>query len=437
MPVSFVIPCEAQWVEGIYRLETTDRVLGYNPDTGEDGPANTQWRELGDRTLYLKALLDTEHEEGHHSLVSANFTDDAKIPESALHLDHGTEELKQLIDEVRNRNDAVSYIINNLTDVNVSYMSVLTVLLPYSREYFKTGTDYELFTDAVKMRNFGYTRIVREIAGDDSLDVGSTKDIVPGKTYFLMDNDGGRVEEVIVLSVLTESRIRLTTDLQYTRTSGYLGASTLLPENGKASTSTGFTYTAGPLDTLATAAYGKFYIHRDDVAIQNRRVLYQKDGSSTWQTAEFLGEDHFYDGTIDDVYRLPSGILKLRVEYGTPAERYSLYYMVLKAVNNYVATEDVRRPVIDSVEVNNNTFTVHGNGYASLWGIPQKSASVRIINENEYLPDYSVITAYGDVQTLTVTMAGTLASQRPLCVQLRYTDEEGTSSRWSNGYTVY
>lgn len=44
----------AGWIEGLYRLETTDPVLG-----GEDGIDNLQAKTLGARTRYLKAQLES------------------------------------------------------------------------------------------------------------------------------------------------------------------------------------------------------------------------------------------------------------------------------------------------------------------------------------------------------------------------------------------
>lgn len=43
----------AKWENGIYRIELTDPVVG-----GEDGIDNIQAKQLGNRTLYLKAQLD-------------------------------------------------------------------------------------------------------------------------------------------------------------------------------------------------------------------------------------------------------------------------------------------------------------------------------------------------------------------------------------------
>ncbi|MDR0663711.1 MAG: hypothetical protein LBF80_06510, partial [Spirochaetaceae bacterium] len=47
------LPEEAVWVEGIRRLETTDRAIG-----GEGGVMNQQGGELANRTAYLRERLD-------------------------------------------------------------------------------------------------------------------------------------------------------------------------------------------------------------------------------------------------------------------------------------------------------------------------------------------------------------------------------------------
>lgn len=47
----------AEWVDGIYQLEKTDKVMG-----GEDGISNLQAKQLGNRTAFLKKELDSTKE---------------------------------------------------------------------------------------------------------------------------------------------------------------------------------------------------------------------------------------------------------------------------------------------------------------------------------------------------------------------------------------
>ena len=434
--ISFVIPCEAQWVEGIYRLETSDRVLGYDPETGEDGAANRQWKELGDRTLYLKAIEDATHTDGHHQLTNADFAEGTKIPESALQLHHGTDEIHACIEQLRTDTNAAKDTIETLTDVNLSYTSVLTVLMPYSREYFKTNTDYELFTDAVKLRSFGHTTIAKEIAGDDSIDVENAAGIEPGKTYFLMDYDGNNVEEVTVLAVLTDNRIRLNTNCVHTRNSGYMATTTLLPQDGVTTVYHAFTYITAIVDTLSDADYGKLFVHRDACEVTDKKVYYCRDGSNSWLPAEYVGQENFYDGTVDDVFKLPSGLLKLRIDYGMCEQPYKLYYFVVKGISEYISIENICRPVIQTVTVQDDIVTVTGSPYASLWGIEQNAIQVRILREDEYTPEVCLTTAYGDSTHCSVQLPPALRTARPLRVQLKYIDVEATQSRWSEGYVL-
>ena len=432
--ISFAIPCESQWIEGIYQLECSDLLSGYDPETGVDGVSNQQAKELGDRTLYLRDLLNADHANGHHSLENADFDDATKIPESALKLDHSTQDLHDAIEAVKNDTARGNETISSLTDVNLSYTSVLTVLMPYSREYFRTHADYELFTDRITLRNYGYTHISREIAGDDSLDVEDATGIEAGKTYFLMNIDGTDVEEVVVLSVLNDNRVRLTSDLVHTRSSGYLATSTLIPQEGKATVNSGFVYTTGIIDTLVDAESGKLFIHRDNVAADSV-VRYCMDGSDTWRVAERLGQELFYDGSIDDIFALPAGKLKLRIEYSDSADRFNLYYFVVKAIWNYIAIENIRRPEISSVSLTGNVLTVTGGPYASLWQIPQDHSEARVIDASD---DYHVVKASGvGVSTsVAVALPSSVLNARPLYAQLRYVDVEGTGSRWSKSYIV-
>ena len=136
------------------------------------------------------------------------------------------------------------------------------------------------------------------------------------------------------------------------------------------------------------------------------------------------------------MYKIPAGILKLRIEYGNCDSPYKLYYFVLKAVSSYVNIEDIRRPVIESVVVDGTDFSIKGDKYASLWGIEQKSFEARVLREDEYTPEVSTYLMYGAITEANISVPGSIASVRPLRVQIRYIDVEDTRSRWSEGYII-
>lgn len=92
------LPCVPLWEEGIYRIEISDPALGYDPATGKDGVANVQGLQLGNRTLWLKALLEAGHaSDGGHALRNVDFMDSSAIPESCLELDAPTAALMAAI----------------------------------------------------------------------------------------------------------------------------------------------------------------------------------------------------------------------------------------------------------------------------------------------------------------------------------------------------
>lgn len=427
--ISFALPYNSKWIEGIYRLEVTDRTIGYNSATGVEGVANKQWQELSDRTNYLKKLLDKAHKEGHHSLTYKDFLPTTKIPESKLSLAHSTADLNDRLLSIDRGKQSSIEALDNLTDVNASYTSILTVLMPYSREYFKTYTDYELFTNVVKLRGFGSTVIRKEVAGDDSLDVDNSDGVEPGSTYFLMDKDGKHVEEVVVLSVLTKNRIRLTKNCKYTRSYGFMACTTLVPEEGIASITGPFAYVTSTIDVLEGSEYGKLFIHRDNVAATGK-VLYCIDGTKVWNEAELIGSDNFFDGTIDDIYRLPAAKLKLRIEYQANTNSYNLHYFVVKAIHHYIAAEDIQQPTIITVREDKTTkkVTINASKYRSLWSLAQKNIEARIIKNTQTL-----VYTTGTGTSVTISLPNT---ERPLQLQVRYTDIEGTHSRWSQSYIM-
>lgn len=429
--ISFVIPCKSEWVEGIYQLEVTDRVTGYDPILAVDGKANAQATQLGSRTQYLLDVLNRQHMDGHHNLTENDFVEDTKIAESKLALYHGTNEIADMIDEVQQKADSALSVINNYNSIDISSAYLLSRLMPWCREYFNDGVDYELFNNGAMLRSFSKTDITRAIAGDDSLDVKSTKGIKPGNTYFLMNTEGGEVEEAEVLSVLTENRIRFTKSLTRTRTDGYLAATNLLPKGYKAEVRYGFSYVSDWIDTLVNAHSGRFFVHRDNVDTEGT-VRYLLEGAEEWVEAPYLGYNNFIDGTIDDIYALPKGHIKVRVDYTQGTEGFwNIYYFALKAEMDWTLPEQVRRPKIKSATLTGTTFRISGDPFASLWGFSQKGLELRISIKNEYLAEPLQYSIKQGSSSICVNLPSRLLEYRPLLAEIRYEDEEGVKSRWS------
>lgn len=434
--ISFVVPCTAEWVEKIYQLEVTDRVAGYDPILGTDGPANRQALELGSRTLYLKKNLDWQHVVGHHELRMRDFDQEIKIPEEKLGLDYATQVLADNIQDMRDKAAETLELINRYTNIDISAAYMLSRLMPYCREYFNDGVDYELFNEGAMLRAFALTEITREISGDDSLDVISTEGIIEGQNYFIMDPDGGNIEEVTVLSVLTEHRIRFTTDLQITRAKGFLSATSLLPEQDHARVKYDFAYISDWIDTLERADSGLFYVHRDNVSVVGR-VFYLAENSEEWVEAHYQGYKSFFDGSIDDVFRLPAKKLRVRVEYPLGEEgEWNVYYFAIKAEVYCTLPEQVRQPKITGMYLSGQRLTIHGDPFASLRDFTQKGMELRVSVKDEYMGEPLHFSVPGATSSMCVNIPGRMLDYRPLLAEIRYVDEEGVKSRWSRSWEV-
>lgn len=436
--ISFTLPCEPVWEEYISQLAVTDRVLGYDPVTGEDGPSNIQWHQLGNRTLYLKKFLETGHDaSGHHSLRDADFKAGINIPESFLALDHGTKALYEAIgrtlleaDELRNRAE-------QMQDVSLSFSGAMLRLIPLSQEYSGSRSAYELFTDSVTSMAFTSTALLGEIEGDESLDLESTVGLEAGKSYIVCDEDGGRPEEVVIMSILTDRRIRCTERLHVTRDRGIFAATNLLPDEGSltgAAATADFTYISKELDVLADASSGMLIVCRDSGNI-NAIAEYQLAGSLEWRRADPMPSREYPDGTVDDNFELPQGTMTIRLRYSGGTYPFKVHYIVVRPVVAVTWVEDVKQPEILSASVSDGMLTLHGSTYGTLYGIPMSSMQVSVTT-SPYITedDYTVSVPAGDVQdgSITFPIAEELSGAPALYLRIRHVDVEGSISRWSD-----
>lgn len=439
--VSFTLPCDPVWEEHIHQLAITDRVLGYDPVTGKDGPSNIQWFQLGNRTLYLKKFLETGHSsDGHHSLTDKDFKPGINIPENRLALDYGTKELYEAIgkalltaDELRSRADLMQ-------DVSLSFSGAMIRLIPLSQEYSGSRSAYVLFTDSVTSMNFASTKLLSEIDGDESLDVESTEGLEVGKSYIVCDEDGGRPEEVVIMSILTDRRIRCMERLHVTRASGLFAATNLLsdPDGLTGAIANGdFTYISKELDVLADASSGKLIVCRDsgDVTVT---AEYRLAGSSVWRTAEALPGREYSDGTVDDNFSLPQGTMTIRLRYTNGTYPFRVHYIIVRPVVAVTWVEDVKQPEILSASRRDGIITIKGSNYGTLYGIPMESMEIDV-STSEYMgdDDYNTIIPSEDVKNgnITISLPPELADTPILYLRIRHTDAEGSVSRWSDIFT--
>lgn len=434
--VSFSLPCKATWAPGIYRLETSDPVMGYDPVFGTDGPANIQWQELGDRTVFLKKAIETCHKEGCHALTHEDFKETAVIPESALNLDYATAALATSLYQVIVAADDQRNRVDQYNDFDLNSASILSRLVPYCREHFKAGCEFELFNDTVSFRGFTCQKLEKEIKGDDSLDLSSVRGVNPGQSYFIFGPNGEDLEEATVLSVLTDKRVRFTTALQHTRNEGYLCSASMYFSDERALVPGNFYYMSDWMENLVGTGKGKLYVHRENVPLE-AKLFYQLTEGGEWIEAPKVEEKHFYDGSLDDVYELPPERLRLRLEYENRTRAsWEVHYFALKGEMPVFLPETVRRPEITGFTRDDRELVVRGGSYASLWGKEQTGASLRLSMKNEYEAEPLVFEFDEPLQEFTCTIPYEYMLKFPLLVEVRYRDSSGVFSRWSEAREV-
>ncbi len=434
--VSFTLPCKASWTPGIYRLETSDPVMGYDPVLGTDGPANTQWQELGDRTLFLRKAIETCHKDGCHALTFEDFKETTQLPESALALDYSTAELATSLYQVIVAADDQRNRVEEYNDFDLNSASILSRLVPYCREYFKGGCEFELFNDAVSFQGFTCQKIEKEIRGDDSLDLSAVKGVNPGQTYFLFGPNGEDLEEATVLSVLTDKRVRFTTALKYTRSEGYLCSASMYFTQECALVPGNFYYISDWLDNLIGTARGKFYVHRENTPLTGR-LFYQLVENGEWIEADKVEEKHFFDGSLDDVFVLPPERMRLRLEYeNRTRSTWQVHYFALKGEMPVFLPETVRKPEISGYTRNDRELIVRGGDFASLWHRQHKASSLRLSMKNEYEAEPKVFDFDEPLKEMTLTIPYEYMLRMPLLVELRYQDTDNMWSRWSEAREI-
>ncbi len=249
----------------VYELAVTDPVAG-----GPDGVDNLPHKQLAERTEYLKAEADKARA-------------DIDAQDKRLGLVEGS--------------------------------SAVAVSRAQERAWAESdeGFSFEMFGDSIHTwRNVADVAVTRTVAGDDSVDVESTRGLSPGSSYVIFDEGG--VETIVVGEILTSTRFKATENLTKDRTSGTLGLTNWEIKSGYAIAPAGGVFYSKPLDILRYWSDGIIVVRRDNdngkVSISAREI-----GSAEWLAAEYVSSKLAADNTADVRYRIPvGGIVELRVD---------------------------------------------------------------------------------------------------------------------------
>lgn len=433
----FKLPEHGLWEEGIYQLETTDKARGYDYATDEDGPANIQATQLGNRTAYIKALVERQHsEEGHHSLTNDDFVTAAAIEESKIALHAGTAQLKASTQDTTAKiNQLYEDLTNSRLDENINLSWVIQKLVPLTWLYSGEHYAFDMFTESMSLRSAKEFYVVKAVKGDDSLDLESTEGIEPGEIYVFTTPDGGEYQLVQVSSVLTDQRIRLSEASEISLSEGYLRGLNVPVSGMEASAEGDFYYQSGWISTFEGISDVYLYCrHKQPTAVEPV-LQYNVYGTEEWIDVPFLRKDTTVDYQ-DDVFLFKEelGVFRIRLVYRELDSKVTFTCLALITETETIWIEDVFRPSIVSVQESSGNLSVTGDTYKSLYDIAQAGMEV----QTSAYADFG--TVEGSVVVVGETVAAAIAIPENVSeyhVRIRYFDVEGTYSRWSKTITLY
>lgn len=374
----------------VYVLEETDPVTG-----GLDGIDNLPHKQLAERDDYLLARIDP--------------------------LEKRTTAYEQRLQSVE-------------ISGSVSVGRAFPIWLAESDQ----GADFELFADAAyTWRDYAPAAIVATVAGDESVDVATTNNLVVGDAYLIHDTDGTS-EVVEVEAILTATRFRATATLGKTRTNtGHLARTNWDIRAGFALAGNG-RYFSREINTLRYDDAGRLIIRRlagdGNVRVKARRTNTPTTG---WLNAPLKRSGSTDDGFTDLEFRLPvGGTIELQVEtqIGDSGELIEIHYLVCLPEVRAGRADAVRKPTNVAPEEGATdvmeTPALTGNAYYSLYGIAHQAAQFEVATD----ADFANIVYQGSEATPTAqhtVASGTLATNQVYFWRCRYQDTEGTWSPWS------
>lgn len=300
------------------------------------------------------------------------------------------------------------------------------------------GADFELFADAAyTWRDYAPSAIVATVAGDESVDVSTTNNLVVGDAYLIHDDDGTS-EVVEVEAILTATRFRATATLSKTRTnSGHLARTNWDIRAGFALAGNG-RYFSREIKTLRYDDAGRLIVRRvagdGSVRVKARRTNAPTTG---WLNAPLKRSASTEDGVTDLEFRLPvGGTIELQVEtqLGDSGQLIEIHYLVCLPEVRAGRADPVRQPTnvapgegaTDVME----TPALTGDAYYSLYGISHQAAQFEVATD----ADFANIVYQGSEPTPTTqhtVASGYLTTNQVYFWRCRYQDAEGTWSPWS------
>lgn len=334
------------WPKDIYRIQVTDPILG-----GQDGIINIQPTQIANRTRALKDEFELEHtEDGKHIVTDKMVAENAEIPESYLDLTFST---NSLYDEYRLASSALTKIQDKVETIlgdQGLFINSLMQIVKLNWRYGEFGYEFEFFYDGLTMRDMRNIDSRRAIARDDSVDCEDNTGFEPGMRVLIFDEINS--EEIDILRVLEDGRIRLVKDIKHTyddtcTSVGYTNWN--LEQTGYAVATHGKYYYSKMTSVLENSATGSLFICRD-INGGELSVEYRDLGDmGEWQHAE-IDTTLPYDGGSDryyEHYTIHGRNVQLRITCTSPGQPVHVYHMALFPEPFVLFGSSIRTPELE------------------------------------------------------------------------------------------
>lgn len=368
----------SRWEPDIYRIQVTDQILG-----GDDGIINIQPSQLANRTAWLLEKLKAEHtDEGRHSVIDGMIAEDANIHESKLVLNTALTELLDLMTKAEQSVDVLSGEVINVIGTDGSYIQDLAKMVQLLWQYAEFGFAFDMFIGDLTLRSTDDIKVLTEaIANDDSLDLESNASLNVGQQLVMWDDNGHR--DIVVKSILEKGRVRITEDLERNYVNATVGSSNWDFYEGYAIANPGKVYVSKVLYVLKSVPEGNLVIRRDvnggELVVKYRDV----NRGSAWTEVQLDRiSENGSDTSYDLWYRLPGGVLQLKIEGEQAPTSVYLVAVFPSAVLQSAAivrTPEVVEPA-DYAEVYRNKGSFSATKYRNVYRDFFASVEYRITN---------------------------------------------------------
>ena len=334
----------------------------------------------------------------------------------------------------------VSGIDGRLNDIELDSAVAVSSAVRLDWLYRQLRMALELWTSNWTQLDAIDLAITQTVAGDDSVDVDDTSELVVGQEYVI--DDGTNHESVVVAEVLSATRFTATANLAHSFASGSLTRTNFTVTAGSASADAGQVYYWGPL-FLGADDIDKAVIIRRQNNDTVLRLYFRDDTHAAWTEAHWEWQRDIETGVVDVEYRVPARgtdiQLKMVCEAGETTSTVAISHVVSVHADTGLdgAHHAPEKPVNDAPANSATgvieTPTITAAAYESLVGSEFWAVQLQIsaTSGDFSAPIYDSGASQPASLGITVPIS-TLAVSTPYYWRMRHQDIEGAWSEWSD-----